>query len=188
MNADFLNLQNFFYRIYAFLRNISVESIIEFINKYWPILAKISVFISVLLIAWVVYLMVKLKETEKKDEEKYGKVIESETKESEIKNERWLKVLDHLESLNQAEWKTAIIEADIILSEMMVKMGYHGDTLGEKLNSVEKSDFLTIDKAWEAHKVRNIIAHEGSNYEITKREAKRIVDLYRQVFEEFKFI
>jgi len=188
MNADFLNLQNLFYRIYAFLSNINPEIIKAFIEKYWPLLVRVSVLVGVLLIAWVVYLMIKLKETEKKDEEKYGKVIEPETEENEVKNERWLKVLNHLESLNQAEWKTAIIEADIILSEMMVKMGYHGDTLGEKMNNVEKSDFLTIDKAWEAHKVRNVIAHEGSNYEITKREAKRIIDLYRQVFEEFKFI
>jgi hypothetical protein len=71
---------------------------------------------------------------------------------------------------------------------MTKKMGYHGDTLGERLNSVEKSDFLTLNLAWEAHKVRNMIAHEGSNYLLTKREAKRVIDLYRQVFEEFEFI
>jgi hypothetical protein len=87
-----------------------------------------------------------------------------------------------------SDWKFAIIEADIMLDEMLTTMGYKGDTVGEKLKQVERSDFSTVEKAWEAHKVRNQIAHEGSAFSITKPEAVRVIELYKDVFEEFFII
>ena len=67
-------------------------------------------------------------------------------------------------------------------------MSYHGDDLGSKLRGATKADFKTLDQAWEAHKVRNDIAHDGSNFLLSQREAKRVINLYRQVFEEFYYI
>lgn len=103
-------------------------------------------------------------------------------------NPRWEKVIHHVNSSNPSEWKLAILEADIILSEMIEKMGYHGETIGDKLKKIERSDFNTIDNAWEAHRIRNSIAHEGSDFLLSEREARRIVGLYQSVFEEFKYI
>ncbi|MES2087860.1 MAG: hypothetical protein V4467_02595 [Patescibacteria group bacterium] len=103
-------------------------------------------------------------------------------------NPRWEKITHHINSTNPSDWRLAILECDIILDEMLTKMGYHGDTLADRLKGVEKSDFLTIDQAWEAHRVRNAIAHDGSNFQITDREAKRVVGLYEMVFKEFKYI
>ena len=67
-------------------------------------------------------------------------------------------------------------------------MEYHGDSIGEKLKKVEKADFKTLDEAWEAHKFRNQIAHEGSTMSVNQYEAKRVVNLYKKVFEEFYYI
>jgi hypothetical protein len=106
----------------------------------------------------------------------------------EKKNRRWERVQNHINSQNQNDWKFAILEADIILDDLLTAMGYKGETVADKLKSVEKSDFLSIDLAWEAHKVRNQIAHEGADYLITEREARRVVDLFKAVFEEFHFI
>lgn len=106
----------------------------------------------------------------------------------DAKNKRWEKILEHVNSENQSDWRLAILEGDIILEEMLQKMGYRGDTVGDKLKAVEKSDFLTIDKAWEAHRVRNAIAHESGNFQITNREARRVVSLYEEVFKEFHYI
>ncbi len=103
-------------------------------------------------------------------------------------NPRWEKVLEHVNSPNPSDWKLAILEADIMLGDMLDKMSYHGATIGDKLKSVEPSDFDTLQLAWEAHKVRNAIAHEGSDYEINKPEAERVIKLFQKVFEEFKFI
>jgi hypothetical protein len=103
-------------------------------------------------------------------------------------NERWQNVVNHIESSNSSDWRLAIIEADIILEEMLEKMGYHGAGVGEMLKSVEKSDFSTLDLAWEAHKTRNNIAHQGGDFVISHEEALRVIDLYKQVFHEFYYI
>jgi hypothetical protein len=60
--------------------------------------------------------------------------------------------------------------------------------VAEKLKSVDSSDMLTLDAAWEAHKVRNRIAHSGSDFELNEREAKRVIMLFESVFREFGMI
>ena len=75
-----------------------------------------------------------------------------------------------------------------MLDEMLQRMGYRGESVGDKLKTIEESDFTSINEAWEAHKVRNQIAHRGSDFLITQREARRVADLYKRVFEEFRYI
>ena len=56
------------------------------------------------------------------------------------------------------------------------------------LKQVEASDFSTLDKAWEAHKFRNEIAHTGSEFVISKDEADRVISLFDAVFSEFYYV
>ncbi|TAL48942.1 hypothetical protein EPN83_02650 [Patescibacteria group bacterium] len=104
------------------------------------------------------------------------------------RNIKWERVLAHLASANQSDWRLAILEADIMLEELLETARFPGETLSDKLKNVEPSDFQSIEAAWEAHKVRNTIAHEGGDYVLTREEAERIVNLYRVVFEEFSYI
>ncbi len=105
-----------------------------------------------------------------------------------VKSKRFLVVEKHMASDNSAEWRLAVMEADALLEEMVKRMGYEGTTLGEMLKNIERSDFNTLDDAWEAHKIRNQIAHQGSSFLLTKREAKRVTQLYEKVFREFDII
>ncbi len=103
-------------------------------------------------------------------------------------NEKWELILKHLQSENSSDWRLAIMEADIMLEELLKSNGYHGDGVGEMLKAVEPSDMLTLDKAWEGHKVRNRIAHSGTSFELNEREAKRVISLFESVFKEFQII
>ncbi len=103
-------------------------------------------------------------------------------------NRRWERVVAHLNSTSVNDWKFAILEADIILDELLDATGYRGETVSDKLKRVEASDFETLEFAWEAHKVRNTIAHEGSEFVISEREARRVIGLYQSVFEEFHYV
>jgi hypothetical protein len=104
------------------------------------------------------------------------------------KTTQWEKIVKLSESQNQSDWRLSIIEADILLDELLEKLQLPGETMGEKLKAVEKSDFTTIESAWEAHKARNMIAHEGSDFLINQREIRRIISLYEAVFKEFSLI
>ena len=103
-------------------------------------------------------------------------------------NPQWERITNYVQSENQSDWRLAILEADIMLRGILDKLFLPGETIGDKLKAVEKSDFITIDKAWEAHKIRNQIAHGGESFILTQREAKRVIELYRSVFEEFHII
>lgn len=107
--------------------------------------------------------------------------------EEPLVNERWEKVQRYINSINASDWKLAIIEADMMLDDLLRASGYHGESVGEMLKSVEKSDFLTLDLAWDAHKVRNEIAH-NPGFDLNDREAKRVVALFESVFKEFEII
>jgi hypothetical protein len=106
----------------------------------------------------------------------------------DVGNRRWKEIQNLINSHNLNDWRQAIIEADIILDEMLDKMGYRGESVGDKLKQIESSDFLTLNQAWEAHKVRNQIAHKGNRYVLSKDEAERVIGLYEQIFREFFYI
>lgn len=149
--------------------------------------AILSNVISVLLLMAVIYCVIRLNELAAEEDKKYN--INSELQFSEdVHNPRWQKIQEHINSENPADWKLAILEADIVLDELLDKIGCIGSTISEKLKKVERSDFVTIESAWEAHKIRNAIAHEGSDFVITEREARRVIGLYEQVFQEFNIL
>lgn len=91
----------------------------------------------------------------------------------------------YVSSQSEALWRIGIMEADNLLLEVLNEKGYQGDGVGEKLKS---ASFKTIDLAWDAHKVRNRIAHEGSDFQLTERETKRAFMLYESVFRDLKAI
>jgi hypothetical protein len=91
----------------------------------------------------------------------------------------------YMSSTSEALWRIGIMEADNLLLETLRDKGYRGDGLGEMLKT---ASFKTIDLAWDAHKIRNRIAHEGSDFELTEREAKRGFMLYESVLRELKVI
>lgn len=104
------------------------------------------------------------------------------------KNKKWERIKRLVNSHNSSDWKQAIMEADVLLYEMLEKMGYEGDSIGEQLKQIEESDFITINKAWEAHKFRNHIAHKAGDFVFDKSEAERVIGLYEKVFKEFYYI
>ena len=104
------------------------------------------------------------------------------------RNPRWDKVLNLVFSANSANWRLAVIEADSMLDALMDQMSFKGENLGEKLKNADRDRFYGLSLAWEAHAVRNKIAHEGSSFNLSGNEAKRVITLYEQIFREFGYI
>jgi len=92
--------------------------------------------------------------------------------------------MTHTASDNPNDWKLAIIEADIILDEALKKAGFGGGSLGERLRSISPAQLPSLDDAWQAHKVRNQIAHGGADFILTKRLAEDTIKQYRRVFTD----
>lgn len=72
---------------------------------------------------------------------------------------QWVIIGRMLESENQAELHHAIYEADKLLDRALKERGLKGTTLGERLKSA-RSRLSDNNAVWQAHKLRNKIAHE----------------------------
>ena len=103
---------------------------------------------------------------------------------TEVRSDRWQEVLSHLDSTNPNDWRLSIIQADIMLDEALKQLGYAGNSLGERLRSITPSQLASIDDAWQAHKVRNEIAHAGADFVLTQRIARETVGRYQRVLDE----
>ena len=182
--------------------SVDFTSYIHAVAAYYPrtvlglehafgLLIGLSFPLSVFFLVAIVYSVEQLKRIRRKEEQMYDLKVEQayETVDSPdpALAHRWDNVTKHIDSPNQNDWKQAIIEADIILDEILTKMGYRGESIGEKLKRVSPGDFKSLDDAWEAHKVRNQIAHEPG-YVLSQHEAKQVIGRFRKVFEEFFYI
>ena len=117
---------------------------------------------------------------EAKQREKIGEEVS--------KNENWRNVLAHLVSPNLNDWKLAILEADTMLEGLLTQLGFEGENIGEKLKLLDKEKFRNLNFAWEAHSMRNRIAHEGIDFTFSHAEANRIITLYEQIFRDYDYI
>ncbi len=165
---------------------LSGNGFLSFFDVLWTIFAFLAFIISGLMLALYAYASTKrwqyyaqsdreLRQEEALYDEMYRGVKSSN---------RLDDVLTHIASPNPNDWKLAIIEADVILDEALKQIGYAGGSLGERLKSISTTQLSTLNEAWEAHKVRNRIAHEGADFVLTKRIAEETINRYRRVFNE----
>ncbi len=96
---------------------------------------------------------------------------------------RFRKAKEHIMSKYKEEWKIGVIELDTLLKDLLVKK-YKGDTVGELLKDADSKDMKNVKVAWEAHKVRNQIVHEGIKYDMSNDMAMQTLRKYTTVFNE----
>ena len=182
----FFNFEYIYQLIYYLLTG---EKDFAFLSSIWATVIWIAYFLVLLFVVGIIYTMIRLNKIRKEESEiLYILTEQALNKTASNVNPRWFKVMEHVNSSNENDWRLAIIEADLMLDDLLKIMGRNELSIGDKLKLIEKSDFNTIDMAWEAHKVRNKIAHEGSQFILTRQEARRVVGLYKTVFDEFEYV
>lgn len=166
------------------------SDVINLITTIWGVIVVLSWIFSALFIFGLIYAYIRgaqigevFLEILAEQEEKYEEIHHHGHQ-----NGRWQDVLKHIESDRMNDWKLAIIEADILLEELLDKMGYVGTTVGDKLKGASPNSFSTVNQAWRAHMVRNRIAHEGADFDLSQKEAQETITQYKMVFEEFDAI
>jgi hypothetical protein len=97
----------------------------------------------------------------------------------------WAKITARLETGLESEYKLAVIEADSILNDILKRMGFGGETLGERLEKLTTATLPNLEQVWGAHKIRNNIVHDP-DYRLTLDEAKRVLDIYEQALTDLQ--
>lgn len=176
---------------------------VNWVVAHWPAFVEIvklvlngfivlAIPLSLFFLIGIIYCVEQLKVIRKKEKQKYDIKIESAIEEVKPAGNQdlsvsWQKVQSHLNSQNPNDWKQAILEADKMLDEILTGLGYRGESIGEKLKRVQPGEFKNIQDAWDAHKIRNQIAHEPG-FQLDQHAANEAIQAYRRVFEEFYYI
>ncbi|MDO8523512.1 MAG: hypothetical protein Q7S12_04530 [bacterium] len=108
--------------------------------------------------------------------------------ESKNKNiQEWSLIVTKSRLPDENERKFAIIAADALIERILDLAGYHGENLGDRLKKIESSDLDSLNDLWEAHKIRNRIAHEAS-YRLSLEDAARAIACFEKTLKELKYI
>ncbi len=176
------------------LQDVSSQDVLTGADYYVAMFIRdislLGLLLSVCLFILLTYVRVRIIQVEHAGfHHREEKEIEKHTpKPSTGANARWDMIIALVNSPQEGDWRRALIEADSMLDKELADRGYPGGTIGEKLKLANPLQFTTLQHAWDAHKVRNAIAHLGEGFPLTERDAKATVELYRRVFEELGVI
>jgi len=184
-----LNIEYVFGKVYEVLLviwNFVVNS------DTWTVIGVISSLVSILCIAIIIFSLVRLFEIQEEEareiDHEIHEAIEKSKEKERGENPRWHYILTLSESPNESDWRVAVLEADNMMEEVLQERGFAGETVSELLEAASGSGFLTIQNVWEAHNIRNQVAHEGSEFPLSQIEGRRVIRMYQTFFEELSVI
>jgi hypothetical protein len=96
--------------------------------------------------------------------------------------ESWHKIEEHFYRGGESDLKVAILEADKLLNEALREAGITGIQLGDRLKKAKEGQIPNLNEIWQAHKLRNQIAHEP-NFKLKRDLAERALKIYETALE-----
>ena len=100
---------------------------------------------------------------------------------------KWQKIQQRLETANEAEYKLAVIEADGMLNDILLRMGFRGETLGDRLKILTSAIIPNLNDVAQAHQTRNNVVHDP-DYRLTLQEAQKTLEIYKATFTNLDLI
>ena len=191
--VDYLNLEYILLRAYDLIAHFRfvVDGSPTWFPAFITYVVVIGMATAFLMLVFAVYAQIRLLQVEHAGfhalEEKAREHHDEEI-ESTGKNERWEHIVALASSANQSDWRRAILEADIMLGDVLMQAGYVGTSVGEQLKITNPLQVTTVRLAWDAHMLRNKIAHSGESLQLEARDVQTAINNYKRVFEEFAAI
>ncbi len=94
----------------------------------------------------------------------------------------WNETVEKVASNNQKEYKPALVELDENLDLILMKSGYKGKDLAERLNQLTEKSFPPLLRVLESHRICEDIKADR-NYQLDLGEAKKMLTVYKETFE-----
>ncbi len=151
------------------------------------LLKVLSIIVSIALFISIVVLIIKIRKNIKKSLEMIMASVETPVLPKKEINKKWDSILEKVESDDMDRNKLAVIEADKILDDLLKRIGYKGEDMGERLKQLTSAQASNINELWQAHKLRNQIVH-NPDFELTHSQAKRTIEIYQRAMEDLEAI
>lgn len=183
-----IDITFFFYKIYTFFED-AYSFIFGQSGNFLMVISRLKVMafiICLLFVAGIAYNIFVLIKSNRPHLSQFAKLVVEEPPEE--KRLKWEKIKRYLASDNSSDWRRAVMDADIIMDDIIKKIGYQGKTFGDRLSQIKPAQFKNLNQVWEAHKVRNRIAHGTEGYELSKDEAERAIGLFEKALKELEYL
>ena len=170
-----------------------IKSIISFFTAS-PFVLKVYFYLKYILIIYSVILLVAVilaiihgrpKKIIKQIEQDFESMFQKEK--GERFTGKWQEILKRLISAEEAGYRLAVIEADKFFEEALRRLGYVGDNFSDRLKQVHPTEIKNLNEVWQAHRVRNSLAHD-TDFKLSRGEAEKAVDAYERALRDLEVI
>lgn len=99
----------------------------------------------------------------------------------------WQSIRNRVEKGDEANVKLAVIEADKLFDDLLIKIGYIGKDMGDRLMQITPAQMPNINDIWHAHKTRNNIVHTP-NFHLAHAQAREVINIFERALTELEVI
>lgn len=99
---------------------------------------------------------------------------------------KWQEIIAHTESTPTPEsFQFAIGQADKLVDQLLKDLKFPGEHLADRLGYLNGGDLKSLDGVWEAHRIRNEIAHSPS-VRVSISDGQAALKKYEAFFHELQ--
>jgi hypothetical protein len=100
---------------------------------------------------------------------------------------KWDLIREKIKKDDESMNKVAIIEADNIIDDLIKRMKYKGENMGERLAGITPGQIENIKELQKAHEIRNRIIHE-ENFKLNKEQVEEVMGYYENFLRDFEVL
>lgn len=163
-----------------------IRNIISFFVENLLIFQIISLFISTVLLGFIIYFIAKLNIIGEKVEN-FIEILGAKDISKRRTLKVWKQIQKRLKTGELNQFKLAILETDRILFEVLKMSGYKGKNLDEIFEQITEAQLSNIKEIRLAHRLRHRIATEPDFY-LSQNETEMAIEIYKKVFQELNLI
>jgi hypothetical protein len=141
----------------------------------------LSVLITLALLAAVVYFAIETGWYANRVD-RFRHVILQSNISKDHAQESWRHIQASFFKGSENDLKASIIEADTLLNEALREAGVMGSHLGDRLKKADAAQIPNLNDVWQAHKLRNQIAHEPG-FKLKRDLAERALSIYQEALK-----
>lgn len=177
MRTLFLDITDFLEEYFGSTQWSSIDAVLKIT----------SIIISILLFAFLMILLFQLRGRIRNSLDILSESIGSPALPKKKMIKKWENILKQIATGDENAYKLAVIEADKTFDDMLKKIGYQGENMGQRMKNIKAGQISNIDNLWQAHKTRNNIVHDP-DFHLTRAQAEQAVKFFEAALKELQVI
>lgn len=163
-----------------------INNFINFFTEKLLFFQIISLFISTILLGFIIYFIAKLNIIGEKIES-FIDVLGAKDISKRRTLKAWKRIQKRLKTGELNQLKLAILEADRVLYEILKMIDYQVKNFDEILEKITEIQLSNIKEIRHVHKLRHRIASEP-DFQISANEVEMAIEIYKKAFQELNLI